>query len=284
MHSEDVEILPERKSVDPMESPATGQVELPCRIMMVGRTGSGKTHTLVSGLLTDPNFLMGRFRVIHVFSKTLEMDPEWETVYRDPEAFFVYRDYDDAMVGRILQEQKDIKEKHPENLEDVLIIVDDQGFGTSSRKPSVIRNFDEVAYMGRHFRISVIALAQRKSMASITFRDQKSHAFAWNNCSADMIKTLLDEIGGTMDRQILKQLFRYCTAGEYNFMYVKQVKGGVWQIWKNLEEEELVSNVNAVGPEEEEILNEWLASRGFGKPDRRNRTAKKRKPESSDAE
>lgn len=251
----------EAESKEPTCDPGEGRIWLPTRLCMIGRTGCGKTTTLLR-LLTDPEYLMGRFRVIHVFSKTFKHDPEWEAVYVDPDAFFVHEEYDDNIVGQIMREQDEIKSKNPDLLEDVAIIVDDQGFGTSSRRPTNIANFDNASFMGRCLRVSLIVLVQKRTMASATFRDQKSHCMAWSNASKITIEMLLDDIGGMMEKKLLRRIFRYCTSEAYSFMYVKQVKGGIQQIFRGLEEEMIVNNVNLMGETDCAHLDAWLTQRG----------------------
>src|SRR6185503_13845107 len=149
----------EREGVKPVQSPEEGRLHIPIRAMFCGKTGSGKTRALVT-MLKDPQYFKGRFRVIILFSRTMRHDREWADIYIDPEAFIVFDDYDDGIMGRILAEQKEIMEKNPAALEDILVVVDDQGFSTSYRHPASTKMFEEVAYMGRHYGMSAVGLAQ----------------------------------------------------------------------------------------------------------------------------
>lgn len=231
----------EKRDADYEKSQPSEGFRLPCRVAMVGSTGSGKTFTFINKMLTNPNVFKGKFRRIVCFSPTMKVDPVWQQVYTEDKGFVIYPKYDDEIVGRIFEEQMQIKELYPDDWEDVLIFVDDNAYETRSANNH--KHLDRAMTIGRHARISIVVCVQKMVMLNRTQREQMSNFVLWSTMSSECLDAIQENCGAFVDKNALRELLRQNLAEQFSLMNIRKVKGGVMQICKDIDEV-IIPNVN----------------------------------------
>ena len=228
------------EQVEEANQPLQG-FRLPCRVMMLGGTGSGKTHAFIHDIMTNPNCLLGKFRRIVCFSPTMRMDPVWDAVYLDDNQMKIYDQYDDKIMAQIFSEQKAIKENSPAELDHVLAFIDDNAFNTRAKQNH--EWLDKTFISGRHVKISVFCLVQKSTMMNPTQREQLSDICAWSTGSAHCIECIHSMMGAFMPKDIFLEYFQTITAPTHHYIHIRKGKGGIMQILDGLDNM-IVENVN----------------------------------------
>lgn len=210
---------------------------LPCRMDLIGASGSGKTVELLR-LLQDNKTFFKKFRFICRFSPTADEDPAWQDIYTEFDGWKTFEMFDDSVVGQIWAEQCSIpKEKR----EHILLIIDDNAYDTRKGDPKWL---NKVYISGRHKYISVIRLIQKLKMAAPVQLEQLTDLMMWPSCSAYCVKQLEEQVGALLDPEMFRCMFLTCTKEPFNYFHSRRSReGGHMQILKNAEEV-IIDNVN----------------------------------------
>jgi len=192
----------------------------PCRILMVGGSGQGKSN-LALNMLYKPMLV---FDKLYVYSSMLDQ----------PKYKFLKRHYDllDDMVKKECDvEQKTIM-KWQDTLEGIdkildeldadyknLILIDDFSVSPTKQEQAAI---DILYTKCRHKNCSIMILTQLyfRTPASRPVRNNITHAILFQNYNAAELQLLQKELGSDLPRGEFKKLYNYILSKKYNFMVI----------------------------------------------------------------
>ena len=208
--------LPESFDEDTLPSPQKGFM---CAISGGRNTGkSVVTYNLIK-------HYAGCYDSITIFSPTWEQDPTIGPVATgiDPDCY--HETIDIAFIEDLIKSQTLEKKKFDKGtlrqkyLSRHLLIFDDciscEGFNT--QKLGGILN--QLAFKGRHFRLSTIITTQAYKALPKKFRVNIPNWIFMKTQGAER-EEIADEQSNTMSKKEFNKLFDYAIQGEYNFFYV----------------------------------------------------------------
>lgn len=199
----------------------------PFRLLLVGRSGSGKSMNLIN-LLSRPHFY-GRtnpkdkkssyFDITFLFSPTAEggddlidhLDLEQNRIVTNEELFYPTLDH-------ILKTQKGLIEKNgllksPK----ILIIFDDC---QSAEKFLRSDNFTKIFIAGRHYNISIIACGQSWTKFARVTRLQASNIMLYPSSGSE-VELLVDEYTPpNKSKSDMRRLVSHATSQPFNFLHI----------------------------------------------------------------
>lgn len=192
----------------------------PCRLLMVGGSGQGKSN-LALNMLYKPMLV---FDKLYVYSSMLDQ----------PKYKFLKRHYDllDEMVKKECDvEQKTIM-KWQDTLEGIdkildeldadyknLILIDDFSCAPSKTEQAAI---DILYTKCRHKNCSIVILTQLyfRAPASRPVRNNITHAILFQNYNNQELQLLQKELGSDLPRGEFKKLYNYILSKKFNFMVI----------------------------------------------------------------
>lgn len=199
--------------------------DLPMRLLMIGRTGCGKSN-LLGNLLLRPEMYRDDFlpENIYIFSGSLKGDVKLHTIIEQleiPESNLF--DSFDEEVGHIIYD--DIVEKFndaveaKEKPEQSLIIFDDLGFTNLQNKATKNSILDRIFCNGRKYLISTITLNQKLTQLSTTAREQCSGLVLYQctNKSLDLVEADFNYLD---DKKQFRKMIRDNTESKHNYIVV----------------------------------------------------------------
>jgi hypothetical protein len=199
----------------------------PFRLLLVGRSGSGKSMNLIN-LLTRSHFYgktnakdpkSGYFDLIFLFSPTAEggddltdhLDLDQNRIITDEDVFL-------PQLEHILKVQKGLIEKNgllksPK----ILLIFDDC---QSAQKFINSPNFLKIFIAGRHYNISTIACGQSWTKFSRAVRLQASNIMLYPSSGSE-VELLVDEYTPpNKSKSQMRQLVSHATSQPFNFLHI----------------------------------------------------------------
>ena len=200
--------------------------DLPMRLLMIGRTGCGKSN-LLGNLLLRPEMYRDDFlpENIYIFSGSLKGDVKLHTIIEQleiPESNLF--DNFDEEVGHIIYD--DIVEKFndaveaKEKPEQSLIIFDDLGFTNLQKGKKNNDILDKILCNGRKFLISTITLNQKLTQLSTNAREQCSGCILGKstNKQLDLVADDFNYLNGKKNKQRFLDMVKTNTKGKHNFI------------------------------------------------------------------
>ena len=204
--------------------------DLPMRLLIIGRTGCGKSGCL-GNLLLKPDFYRGDFlpENIFIFSGSLEGDVKLHTIITEldiPQSN-LFDNYDEEVGHEIYDMLKDNfneRLKNKEKPENSLIIFDDLGFANlqNSRKKNSI--MDKLFSNGRKYLISTITLNQRITQLNRTAREQASGIIIFNQSNKDL-ELAEKDFNYLPKPKLFKKMFRENTKEKHDFLVINMSNG-----------------------------------------------------------
>lgn len=178
-----------------------------------GRRKSGKTHLLD---LLMKTFWKKEFDKIFVLSKTAKYQPKFFASWKG--SIFYIENWDCDFFAALREEQiRKPKQK-------CLIIIDDMS--ANMREKLYAANVDEFAFIGRHFRVSVVWLAQKITLFTPGFRQEADAFILFREENMSELRLLHREWGfGDMD-EFLCQLVEN-TREQYSWIMLRNVGGTI---------------------------------------------------------
>ena len=222
------------------QSPSEMMPKVPCRGLLAGPGGSGKSVAMASMILDRDKF-RGVFSRIFLWTPSIDVDDSWEPVKRyirnelghdeKTEGPFCFNYFDPQDMLRIAKRQQKITETlkkayaekgytGQKRLYQVLFVVDD--FGDS---PQVLRRAGSVlesCYVRyRHFGISTFLSVQALKLVSPAIRKNLTFSLFWRVRSAnELILGILEEFSAIVSKEVLMKLFKLATERPFQFLYI----------------------------------------------------------------
>ena len=223
--SKRIEMFKMKDKTDKFTIDKTPLFNLPMRLLIIGRTGCGKSNML-GNLLLRNSFYRDDFlpENIYIFSGSLKGDVKLKTIIEEldiPESnlFDTYdQDTGHIIYDNIVEEFNEAinaKDKPAQNL----IIFDDLGFSNLMNKNTKNNILDKIFCNGRKYLISTITLNQKITQLSTTAREQCSGLVLYKctNKSLDLIET---DFNYLPSKKQFHNMVREHTVSNHNFMVV----------------------------------------------------------------
>lgn len=194
----------------------------PFRLLMLGRSRSGKTTTLIN-LLINKKLYYQQFDEVYIFSKTFWLDGKWRNVKIAPERVktSLKLEYLRAIIANI---QKDPHKNR-------LIVIDDCASEADFRKQGHQNEIDELAMLAFHLNCSIITTAQNKTSVSTPTRSNADGVVIFEPDNQEQLKEIYKEFGLGTQKEF-NQIVSYATRIPYSFLFINR-QGPKRQYFRN---------------------------------------------------
>jgi len=196
---------------------------LPMRMLVVAPSNGGKSNMLKNMLLrpefgyrdyfTDPK--TGALNYF-VFSRTLGADHTLDELVDQLPKFHAYREWDDTIIRDIMEYSRLKTERG------VLLLLDDMITDTKAFNKCSGNLLNELAFMGRHHKVSFILTTQSYTSIQRPIRINTSVVIAFNLKNKREEQAFLEE--QSMWENI-KDLYTVATSPKYGFLYLNKETG-----------------------------------------------------------
>ena len=167
---------------------------LPMRMLIVAPSNSGKSNLLKNMLLrpefgyrdyfTDPKINALNY---FVFSRTLGADHTLDSLVDQLPKFHAYREWDDTIIRDIMEYSRSKTDRG------VLLVLDDMITDANAFNKRSGNLLNELAFMGRHHKVSFIITAQSYTSIQRPIRINTSAIIAFNLKNKREEEAFLDE-------------------------------------------------------------------------------------------
>ena len=198
---------------------------LPFRMLLIGKTGCGKSGVL-GNLLLRPSFYKNDFKPenIYVFSGSLEGDLKLKTIINQleiPEEN-LFDNFDEEIGNEIydtLVENFNEKVENNEKPDNSLFVFDDLGFTNLQNKNKKNSILDRLFSNGRKYLISTMTLNQRVSQLNTNAREQADSILLWKS-STSSIELLERSFNYLPDKKQFFKMIRNHTEDNHDFIVI----------------------------------------------------------------
>ena len=205
---------------------------LPMRMLVVAPSNGGKSNMLKNMLLrpefgyrdyfTDPK--TGALNYF-VFSRTLGADHTLDELVDQLPKFHAYREWDDTIIRDIMEYSRLNTERG------VLLLLDDMITDTKAFNKCSGNLLNELAFMGRHHKVSFILTTQSYTSIQRPIRINTSVVIAFNLKNKREEQAFLEE--QSMWENI-KDLYTMATSPKYGFLYLNKETGKAYSNFERL--------------------------------------------------
>ena len=205
---------------------------LPMRMLVVAPSNGGKSNLLKNMLLrpefgyrdyfTDPKTGVLNY---FVFSRTLGADHTLDSLVDQLPKFHAYREWDDAVIRDIMEYSRNKTQRG------VLLFLDDMITDTKAFNKRSGNILNELAFMGRHHKVSFIITAQSYTTIQRPIRINTSAVIAFNLKNKREEQAFLEE--QSMWENI-EQMYRVATSPKYGFLYLNKETGKAYANFERL--------------------------------------------------
>ena len=205
---------------------------LPMRMLVVAPSNGGKSNMLKNMLLrpefgyrdyfTDPK--TGALNYF-VFSRTLGADHTLDELVDQLPKFHAYREWDDTIIRDIMEYSRLKTERG------VLLLLDDMITDTKVFNKCSGNLLNELAFMGRHHKVSFILTTQSYTTIQRPIRINTSVVIAFNLKNKREEQAFLEE--QSMWENI-KDLYTMATSPKYGFLYLNKETGKAYSNFERL--------------------------------------------------
>ena len=171
--------------------------KIPFNCIITGPTNCGKTRFLIEKL---SGAFRKKFEYIVMICPTFTINETYKNVAKDDKKFFVWMP--DVSNQDEINEALDCCKSLFSGF-NTLIILDDCAISQDLKKRS--NKFIDLAFSGRHSKISVWVLTQQLTSIANPFRDNVACIVAFHNPSQVGTKTLFEDYGGDMDAEMRRK-------------------------------------------------------------------------------
>ena len=207
--------------------------DLPMRLLLIGKSGNGKSSFL-GNLLLRNDFYRNDFKPenIYIFSGS-KGDVKIATIISEldiPEENLFYQ-YDDEEINilydHLVENYKD-RVLNKEKPEHVLIIIDDLSFTNRMKVSKKDSALDRLASNSRKWLFSTLITAQKFSQLNTTSRENCT-GMVLNNCSNKQIELIEADVNFTKSKKYFHELFREVTKDKYSTFIVNFSNDTIYQ-------------------------------------------------------
>ena len=203
---------------------------LPMRLLILGKTGCGKSGLLGNMMLRD-DFYRNDFlpENIFIFSGSVKGDMKLKQIIEQLEipSSNVFDNYDEDaahVIYDMLVDNFNEKVREKVKPDQSLFIFDDLGFSNLQRQNKKNDIMSRILCNGRKYLISTITLNQRITQLSRTAREQVSGAII-HKCSNKDLDLVDSDFNYLKDKKKFKQMFRNNTEGNHDFLVINFSNG-----------------------------------------------------------
>jgi hypothetical protein len=219
-----------KKTVNPLKY--SFLPNLPMRMLVVAPSNGGKSNMLKNMLLrsefgyrdyfTDPN--TGALNYF-VFSRTLGADHTLDALVDQLPKFHAYREWDDTIIRDIMEYSRLKTERG------VLLLLDDMITDTKVFNKCSGNVLNELAFMGRHHKVSFILTTQSYTSIQRPIRINTSAVIAFN------LKNKREEQAFQEEQSMwenIHELYTMATSPKYGFLYLNKDTGRAYSNFERL--------------------------------------------------
>ena len=205
---------------------------LPMRMLIVAPSNSGKSNLLKNMLLrpefgyrdyfTDPKTNALNY---FVFSRTLGADHTLDSLVDQLPKFHAYREWDDTIIRDIMEYSRSKTDRG------VMLILDDMITDANAFNKRSGNLLNELAFMGRHHKVSFIITSQSYTSIQRPIRINTSAIIAFN------LKNKREEEAFLNEQNIwenIRDLYMIATSHKYGFLYLNKETGNAYTNFERL--------------------------------------------------
>jgi hypothetical protein len=205
---------------------------LPMRMLVVAPSNGGKSNML-KNMLLRPEFGYRDYFTdtktgalnYFVFSRTLGADHTLDELVDQLPKFHSYREWDDMIIRDIMEYSRLKTERG------VLLLLDDMITDTKAFNKCSGNLLNELAFMGRHHKVSFIITAQSYTSIQRPIRINSSAVIAFNLKNKREEQAFLDE-QSMWDN--IQDLYAMAMSQKYGFLYLNKETGKAYLNFEKL--------------------------------------------------
>lgn len=174
--------------------------DVPCSGLVIGNSGSGKTHLIRQLLKTT---FRARFKEIFIFCPTMEYSQDYDFLKDRPEyKNRLYDKFDEELIGEIIGEQKYLIKRYGKaRTPQVLILLDDCLESIQGNSNIV----NTLYFKGRHWNISCFCLVQRMRGLGTILRLNARFIIFFRSANQAEQDHVLDEYCGRAQKRLVAE-------------------------------------------------------------------------------
>lgn len=193
----------------------------PNRCLFIAPTGSGKSVVIVN-LLSRKRYLRNFYDLILFYSPNVNYEEEHkEIIVKNPdtevkfEEKFKEKEFG-AMVNKLINEQKELKDKK-KPMKKILIIIDDFA---SDKKVMKSKTLKDLFFAGRKYNISVWITSQYYKIVPPDIRTNAEHLIIFSKQPSTELKKIAEEISiGKFNKKKIIEIFDEISNIDYSFLH-----------------------------------------------------------------
>ena len=205
---------------------------LPMRMLVVAPSNGGKSNML-KNMLLRPEFGYRDYFTdsktgalnYFVFSRTLGADHTLDELVDQLPKFHAYREWDDTIIRDIMEYSRLKTERG------VLLLLDDMITDTKAFNKCSGNLLNELAFMGRHHKVSFILTTQSYTSIQRPIRINTSAVIAFNLKNKREEQAFLEEQSMW---ETIKDLYTVATSPKYGFLYLNKETGKAYSNFERL--------------------------------------------------
>jgi len=205
---------------------------LPMRMLVVAPSNGGKSNML-KNMLLRPEFGYRDYFTdsktgalnYFVFSRTLGADHTLDELVDQLPKFHAYREWDDTIIRDIMEYSRLKTERG------VLLLLDDMITDTKAFNKCSGNLLNELAFMGRHHKVSFIITSQSYTSIQRPIRINSSAVIAFNLKNKREEQAFLDE-QSMWDN--IQELYAMAMSQKYGFLYLNKETGKAYLNFEKL--------------------------------------------------
>ena len=205
---------------------------LPMRMLIVAPSNSGKSNLLKNILLrpefgyrdyfTDPKTNALNY---FVFSRTLGADHTLDSLVDQLPKFHAYREWDDTIIRDIMEYSRSKTDRG------VLLILDDMITDANAFNKRSGNLLNELAFMGRHHKVSFIITAQSYTSIQRPIRINTAAIIAFNLKNKREEEAFLNEQNMWEN---IRDIYTIAISPKYGFLYLNKETGNAYSNFERL--------------------------------------------------
>ena len=208
----------------------------PCRYLIVGPSGSGKSVLLVDFLV---RLYKHAFQRVYVFSPSVHIDSAWKPVFKYVEKTlgvdserepWASDEWDDEKLKEIVSTQAAVikeqkRQKAGKELYGIAIIVDDFADDPrimASRAGAAAGGsmLNTLLVRGRHMQISTFMSVQKMRLAGSILRVNAQAMCIFRLRNRLELDAIIEELSAVYDKNTLMEMYELATREPYSFWYI----------------------------------------------------------------